>query len=349
MTNNQKVKRRKKGCLVLTILLAIVLIIISYLAYQIYLKIFENNLHLKQEITYLYIPSNSDFNDLIKILDKEEIIKNKKEFLWLAKQKNFINKVYAGRYEIKNGMNYNELINLLRSGKQKPLNVTFNSLRTKEQFAGIISKQIEADSLEILDLFYDEKFIKKFNFDKKNIINIFIPNTYEFYWNTSAKKFFTRMAKEFKIFWNKKRKDKAKKINLSIQEVIILASIVEEESKKIKERPTVAGVYINRLKKGMLLQADPTVIFAIGDYSIRRVLHKHLKYKSPYNTYLNKGLPPSPICFPSMSSIKAVLNYEKHKYLFFCAKEDFSGYHNFAKTLKQHNVNAKKYRRALKR
>jgi UPF0755 protein len=178
-------------------------------------------------------------------------------------------------------------------------------------------------------------------------MTLFIPNTYEFYWNTSADKFIERMYVEYKHFWSKSRLNKAQKIKLTPEQVIILASIVEEETIKDDEKPTVAGVYLNRLHKNIRLQADPTVRFAVGDFEIKRILNKHLKIDSPYNTYKYAGLPPGPICIPTISSIDAVLNYKKHDYLYFCAKDDFSGYHAFAKTLKQHNINATKYRKAL--
>jgi UPF0755 protein len=190
-------------------------------------------------------------------------------------------------------------------------------------------------------------FASKYGFNEQTIMTMFIPNTYEFYWNTSADEFFERMADEYKKFWTDERKQKAKNIGLSQSEVSILASIVELETQKKDERPTVAGVYINRLKKKMLLQADPTVVFALGDFTINRVLKIHLETDSPYNTYKYSGLPPGPIYLPSISSIDAVLNFENHDYIYFCAKEDFSGYHNFAKTLAQHNENARKFQQAL--
>ncbi len=342
-------KKKKKGCFILIIFIFILFSLSAWTIFKFYKKFFENKIHIKNQEEYLLIPTGSNFENVIFLLEEKNYITDKKKFTWLAETKNYKKKIHPGRYKIEDGMSTNELINLLRSGSQTPLNITFNSIRTKKQFAKIISKFIEASYEDIFNLINDEHFLSSYNLNSENVVMIFIPNTYEFYWNTSAKEFFKRMYKEYEKFWTKERRKKAKKINLNLREVSTLASIVEEETKKNKEKKTVAGVYMNRLKRGMLLQADPTVIFAIGDYKIKRVLHKHLEYKSPYNTYLNKGLPPAPICFPSISSINSVLNYEKHKYLFFCAKEDFSGYHNFARTLKQHNVNANKYRRALRR
>jgi UPF0755 protein len=196
-------------------------------------------------------------------------------------------------------------------------------------------------------LLNNKDFLSDYGFSPFTVFSMFIPNTYEFYWNTSAEQFFKRMNKEYEKFWNKNRETKAKEIGLTKFKVVILASIVEQETQRVDESPIVAGVYMNRLKKGMRLQADPTVIYAVGDFSIKRLFKRHLDYDSPYNTYLYKGLPPGPISLPSISSVDGVLNYEKHNYIFFCAKEDFSGYHNFASTFSQHSIYARNYQRAL--
>ena len=230
---------------------------------------------------------------------------------------------------------------------QIPVKVTFNHLRTKEQLAGKISTQIEADSIAIINQLSDTTFLIETGLNNDNVSCLFIPNTYEFYWNTSATEFLNKMQKEYDKFWNNERLKKAATIGLTKFEVSALASIVEMESYKKEERPIIARLYLNRLKKGMKLQSDPTIIFAVGDFTIRRVLTKDLKIDSPYNTYLHKGLPPGPICLPSINAIDAVLNASKNDYLFMCAREDFSGYHNFAKTSKEHSKNARKYRRAL--
>jgi UPF0755 protein len=245
-------------------------------------------------------------------------------------------------------LNNNELVNLLRSGKQTPIKLTFNNVRTKEQFAGKISTQIEADSLSILQYITDTIFLNKLQLTSDNVACLFIPNTYEFYWNTSVESFVNRMVKEYSIFWNESRKKKAERLKLNYYQVAVLASIVEKEQNiKKDERPDIAGLYLNRIKKRMKLESDPTLIFALGNFSIKRVLNKDKKVDSPYNTYMHKGLPPGPICIPSINSIDAVLNASSHKYIFMCAKEDFSGYHNFAKTYRQHLRNARKYQKAL--
>jgi len=244
-------------------------------------------------------------------------------------------------------MTNDKLIKLLRSGDQIPVKVIFNNIRDIYQLAGIISQQIEADSISLITEFTNQEVINSMGLSLETISTIFIPDTYEFYWNTSAVGLVKRMYEEYLNFWNANRIYKAEKLGMSIPEVVTLASIVEKESNKSNEKPMIAGVYINRLDKGWRLQADPTLIFALGDYSIKRVLNAHKDFDSPYNTYKYRGLPPGPICIPSISSIDAVLNNQNDGYLYFCAKDDLSGYHVFAKTNVQHNSNARKYQKAL--
>jgi UPF0755 protein len=318
------------------------------LAHRLYSYVYQPNIKLNDKTEqFIYIPTTSKFSDVVRILSDEGLLIDKNSFEWVAERKNFKFNVKAGRYFINREMNNNDLINMLRSGNQVPLKIRFHNLRTKDQLAGKIASQLETDSILIINLITDSVFLDTNGFSKENISSIFIPNTYEFYWNTSAKQFVDRMLKEYKVFWNKERIEKAKEKGLTKKEITTVASIVEMESYKKDERPVIARLYLNRLKKRMKLQSDPTIIFAIGNFSIRRVLTKDLKIDSPYNTYLYKGLPPGPICIPSINSIDAVLNASKNDYLFMCAKEDFSGYHNFAKTSREHSRNAKKYRRAL--
>ncbi len=317
-------------------------------AYKIYQDVNSVNVKLVgDKNAYIYIPTSAVFDDVKKILYSNDYLHDTAAFEWVAKHKKYINKIKAGRYKLTNDMNNNQLVNMLRSGKQTPVKLIFNKIRTKERFASEISKQIEADSNDLFVLLNDKKFLNTFDKTPNTALCMFIPNTYELYWNTNANAFVKRMQKEYKRFWNKNRTAKSKDIELSPDEVYILASIVEEETTKNDEKRAIAGVYINRLKRGMRLQADPTVKFAVGNFGIKRILNKHLECDSPYNTYMYAGLPPGPICIPSIASIDAVLNYEKHKYLYFCAKDDFSGYHVFARTLSQHNANARRYRRAL--
>jgi UPF0755 protein len=311
-------------------------------------RIYKPNVSLEyQKDVYVYIPTGATFDDVLQILSDEGIIISSSSFRWISEQKLYTNNIKSGRYLLKDGMNNNELVNLLRSGRQTPIDVVFNNIRTKEEFAGKIASQLELDSLEILNTMLDTAFLYQVDLNAFNVSSLFIPNTYEFYWNTTVTSFLSRMLAEHHHFWNNSRQAKAKRLNLTKEEVVTLASIVEKETLQKSEQPIVAGLYINRLRKGMKLQSDPTVIFAIGDFSIRRVLKKDLKYDSPYNTYKYKGLPIGPISLPSIRAIDAVLNYQKHDYLFMCAKEDFSGYHNFAQNAVQHYANAAKYRKAL--
>ena len=251
---------------------------------------------------------------------------NINSFKWLANQKKYIKNIKPGRYKIDRAFSNNDLVNLLRSGNQTPVKVTFNNIRTKEDLAGVVASQIEADSISIIEYISDSIVLQNLGFNYENVACIFLPNTYEFYWNTSAKQFVNRMIREYSFFWDSNRRAKADAIELSLYEVSILASIVEkEQSVKFDERPLVAGLYLNRIRRGMNLESDPTLIFALKDFTIRRVLNKDKKIDSPYNTYKNPGLPPGPICIPSINAIDAVLNATSHNFIFMCAKEDFSG------------------------
>jgi UPF0755 protein len=298
---------------------------------------------------YLKIPTGATFDEVVMLMDSNHLIKNKRSFMWAATKKRYMQNVHPGRYRVRNNMSNNELINMLRSGHQEPVNLVINIARTPEDLAGRIAAQIEADSMAILSMMNNEKILDEYGFNKRTIIGMFIPNTYEFWWNTSAEGFFSRMHKEYTRFWNGHREDKAEEIHLSPNDVTTLASIINNESNKEDEYSRIAGVYINRLRKGIKLQADPTVKFALKDFERQRILNADTYIDSPYNTYMYAGLPPGPICIPTVKAIDAVLNYEKHNYLYFCAKDDFSGYHNFACTVDQHNKNAHSYQKALNR
>jgi len=297
----------------------------------------------------LLIPTGSDYGGVKKILEKNHLLDNVRSFDFVANLMKYKkSKIRAGRFILKPEMSNRELITLLRSGKQSPVKVTFNSVRNIDEMIGKIYKDIEADSIDFIKLLHDSLFIGELGYKSADIMTMFIPNTYEFYWNTSAEEFIERMKAEHDKFWKKNdRLNKADKLGLDAKEVYILASIVEKETLAVEEKPKVASVYLNRLKRGMLLQADPTVVFASGDFGLRRVLNKHLKIDSPYNTYIYEGLPPGPIWMPDVSTIDAVLNAEDTNYLYFCAKPDGNGRHAFAKNLIQHNINANKYRRWL--
>ena len=253
-----------------------------------------------------------------------------------------------GRFILENGMNNNDMINRLRS-ENKPIKLTFNNQQTLMHLAGFVAQRIEADSTSIINSFLDPSFLEKKGFTSENVFSICIPNTYEFFWNTNATQFRDRMLLEYNRFWTPKRETARKKMRLERVEVIALAAIVQLESYRVIERPTVAGVYLNRIRKRMRLQADPTVIYALKrkandfDLDIRRVLYKDLKIKSPYNTYRNRGIPPGPITMPDVSAIDAVLFPKNHNHLYFVADPDRTGFHLFANTLSQHNKNKKKY------
>jgi UPF0755 protein len=331
--------------------LYIALILISLAAFKgldLYRKAFSPNIYLNPaEKTYLYIKTGWTYDDVMAAIEERQLVKNMNSLKWVAQKKNYSAHVNPGRYRIKTRMSNNDLINLLRSGQQEPVELTFNNIRTLEQFAGIVDEQLEMDSGKLLAYLKSEKEQKKLGFDRYTINCMLIPDTYEVYWNISVEDFLVRMSKEYDAFWNNRRSRKAEGMGLTREEVITLASIVNEETRKNDEKARIAGVYINRLKRGIRLHADPTVIYALGDFNVKRVLRKHYQIDSPFNTYLVDGLPPGPICLPDISSIDAVLNYEKHDYIYFCARPDFSGYHNFARTLEEHNRNAALYRSEL--
>jgi UPF0755 protein len=295
---------------------------------------------------YLYVHTGTTMNELVAQMHEMKLVKDTNSFSMIARLKKFY-VPKPGRYRILDNMSNAELVNLLRRGDQDPVNVTFNNIRTKEQLASRVGARLEADSAEILFLLNDPAFISKYGLTQETIMTICIPNTYEFWWNTSAEQFFARMAEEYKKFWTDKRKEKAREAGLTQSQVIILASIVEsEQTRYADERPDIAGLYINRLRKGIPLQSDPTVVYAIGDFSIQRVLNDDLEIDSPYNTYKHTGLPPGPIRIPEKESIDAVLNYKRCDYLYMCA-EFGTGHHKFTSDYNEHLRNAKAYQKAL--
>lgn len=334
------------------ILIATILIVLvgggvgGYYAYK---TIYQSNVNLsgkKSEI--IYIPTGSTFEDVIRILGENNILKNQSTFELLATKKKYKDNIKPGKYRILANMSNNALVNLLRAGIQEPIKINFNGLHTVDEFISRVGRRIEADSNALQQAIRDNDFLSRYGFNQDNVQALFIPDTYEFYWNTSVEQFFDRMAKEYKSFWNDERKQKAKAIGYSQTDVMTLASIVQgEQCCDNEEKKIIAGLYFNRLKDNMQLQSDPTVIYAIGDFNIKRVSTEQTRYDSPYNTYVNEGLPPGPIGFAQQSSIDAVLNYEKNDFIYMCAKEDLSGKHYFAKTYDQHCVYAKKYRDAL--
>ena len=328
------------------LILIVCLVLLLGTATNFSLKLFRSNTNNQFEQGYLYIPTGSNLDDVVAIIKAQHILNNTESFKWVASKMNFKN-IKPGKYKITKGLSNIELVRLLRSGKQEPIKLTFQNIRLKTDFAGYIGKNFEIDSLAFLNMLDSIDLVRQYGFDEETIFCMFIPNTYELYWNTSKEKFFERMQKEYVKFWNTERLAQAKAIGLSPVQVSILASIVDQEALLNREMIRIAGVYMNRLNRGIKLEADPTVIFANGDFTVKRVLYKLLQKDSPYNTYKYNGLPPGPICMPSVAAIDAVLHFEKHNYIYFCAKEDFSGLHNFASNVTEHQMNARKFQQAL--
>lgn len=328
------------------ILILIALVAIIGFSYVAYLFLLPNVKLRTDKNEFLLIRENTGFEEVLQQLQAKADVKNVTTFRQAAKYLRYKN-VKSGRYKIENGMNNLTLVRNLRNGTQTPVNLTFNNIRTKEQLAGRLASQLMPDSAEILELLNDTAFLAGYNLNPFTSVSAFIPNTYEVFWNMSAKRMFERLYKEYDKFWTEERKRKAEAIPMTQAEVSTLASIVDAETNSKAEKPVVAGLYINRLRKNMPLQADPTVIFATGDFSLRRVLNVHTRIESPYNTYRNTGLPPGPIRIPTISGLEAVLNYDRNDYIFMCAKETLNGEHNFAATWAQHTVNAARYQKAL--
>ena len=310
----------------------------------------RDNTNFDEDSTFIYINSSDSIVDILDTINKK--IKSPKTFLRAANRMDYTKNIKSGRFKLNKGAGNKEIINSLKFNNI-PLTVTFNNQERIQDLAGRVSRQILADSISLLNAFLEKSFLEDNGFDDLNSISMYIPNSYEFFWNVEPNKFRERMLEEYNNFWNEKRIKQAESIGLSKKEIITLASIVQKESVKVDERPIIAGVYLNRLKKRMRLQADPTVIYSIKSYYnnfdtiIRRVLYRDLKLKSPYNTYKIKGLPPGPISMPDISSIDAVLDSRSHDYIFFVADPYNPGYHLFASTLRQHNKNKRVYTRWL--
>ncbi|WP_417351727.1 endolytic transglycosylase MltG [Flavobacterium alkalisoli] len=317
----------------------------SVYGYKIYKDIFSPNTAFSDSKVAIYIPTGSLYADVEQIV--KPYVENMDRFRMVAEKKSYVRNVKAGKFVFKNGMNSNDIINSLR--QPVTVNISFNNQETFAKTVGRIAEQIEPDSLALYTAFTDKQFMEENGFNEDNILSIFIPNTYEFFWDVSPNKFRERMVKEYRKFWNEERVAKAEALGLTPLQIIALASIVHKETVKADERPRVAGVYLNRIKKGMKLEADPTVIYAVkkqsGDFDqvIKRVYFKHLEVDSPYNTYKYAGIPPGPIAMPDISAIDAVLNSEQHNYIYFCASVTNFGYHEFAVTAAQHAVNRQKY------
>lgn len=340
-----QLEKRKKFQLVALISVSVLSISMTFYFYQVF---FSPNALIDQEDSYLLeIPSNAVYRQVASQLYEQRVINDAVSFGFVAKVLGYQDAVKPGQYRVSPKMSNLDLVRMLRSGRQTPVQVTFNTIRTKAELAEKITANLEVSEEQFLALLQDSVYIRSFDFEEETILSLFVPNTYEFWWNTSATELFDRMHQEYQKFWTEERKQKAAALKMSQKEVSTLASIVQAESQKANERPKIAGVYLNRLRMGMALQADPTLVFAAGDFSIKRLTAKQMAIDSPYNTYKYAGLPPGPINLPDINSLDAVLNSEKHDYVYFCAKEDFSGYHSFAVSYNEHLNNARKYQRAL--
>lgn len=295
----------------------------------------------------LFVGSRADYGQLLDSLMPR--IRHRAAFRFYARRIGLADSFKPGHYVLDRGMNVVRIARMLKLGLQTPVRVTINNVRTPAQLAQKLARQLDADSVAWAQVLSSSGQAAKVGFDSVAFFSMFIPDSYEFYWTVSPEEFVSAMKREYDRFWTPRRDSLRKRSGLSRLGVLTLASIVYEETRKTDEMPRVAGVYINRLNRGIPLQADPTVKFAMQDFALRRILHKHLKFPSPYNTYVNKGLPPSPICMPGKNAIDAVLNFEKHDFIFFCARPEFDGYHNFAKTYSEHMRNARAYSAELNR
>ncbi|WP_274950239.1 endolytic transglycosylase MltG [Bacteroides cutis] len=337
---------RKKKISILLGIFAILLFIAIVCTGTVYYYLFAPQFH-PPKTTYIYIDRDDTVDSVYNKVKIQGHLKKITGFKWMVKWRDYHKHIHTGRYVVRPGENVYHVFSRFYRGYQEPMNLTIGSVRTLDKLARNIGKQLMIDSVEISRAMNDSVFQHKIGYNKETMACLFIPETYQVYWNMSVNDFFERMQKEHQKFWNSERLKKAEDISMTPEEVCTLASIVEEETNNNSEKPMVAGLYINRLHSGMPLQADPTIKFALQDFSLRRITNSHLSINSPYNTYRNPGLPPGPIRIPSPIGIDAVLNYAKHDYIYMCAKEDFSGTHNFASNYVEHMRNARKYWKAL--
>ena len=327
-------------------LLIFAIVIVITFGYLYFIVFSQSALDVNQS-HYLKINKEDNLETISSKLENEFGLKHPFLFIKIAEKMNLNKFIKNGRYTIDQNMNLIELIKVLRNGKLQTVNFTIRPMIDLESFVEYCGSELEPDAEVFTSILTDSLFLDSIGFNKSNVYSLLLPDTYNLYWHTNAEELLFRLKKEYDTYWNEKRTKKAENIGLTPLEISILASIVSKESNKVDEMPTIAGMYLNRLKLGMPLQADPTVKFALNDPTIKRILKVHLLVESPYNTYLNKGLPPGPICVPSKQSIEAVLNYQENDFLYMCAKEDFSGYHNFAVNYKEHQLNALRYQSAL--
>lgn len=349
MTKKRKITEREKKDFqmkaALLIVFAFVFASTTFYGYQI---LFADNVLLDKPAKVLYIPKGADFKTVVDSLEKGEYLHDRLSFMFLSKLLKYRENVKPGRYEIQTNTNNFELIKMLRNGRQTPLKLTFNNLRTKEDFVKRVARKMSFPASSLMDTLNNADFLTtNYGFNDTTIMTMFIPNTYEVYWTYTVSDLLDFFQNEYNKYWNADRIKKANEIGLTPVQVSIMASIVEAETQKNDEKAKIAGVYMNRYKAGQRLQADPTLVFATGDFSAKRINEYHRYYKSPYNTYRKSGLPPGPINLPSIPSIEAVLNYEQHDYYFFCARPDLTGYHLFSRNFEEHLTVARDYWKSL--
>lgn len=347
MAKKSKSKQKKQKSPWIRRLLVILCCLAAGILVYVGYRTFGPNTKAFGDSKFFYVRTGSTYSNVLDGLEQQEIIRNRSSFDWVSRELGYPQHVKAGKYKINRGMSNFEIVKLLRSGRQTPVTLTITKLRTKKDFIHKICTSLEADSATLLALISDQVYLRQFNVDTNTVMCAILPNSFQFYWNTSAENAFKKIEAGREEFWTDAHKESARHLGLTINQVTILASIVEEESNKNDEKPLISSVYLNRFRKGMRLQADPTVKFALQDFGLRRIREVHLQFDSPYNTYRNEGLPPGPICTPSIKTLEAVLNTPETDYLYFCAKWDFSGYHAFAANYADHMKNARAYQAAL--
>jgi len=345
----KKKSKSGRGRRILIALVGVVLLSGIGMGISLYMKFKSPNVSISsnEKETYLYVPTGTTFDQLMNIIQDRHLVIRTESFRWVAQELKLDENVHPGRYKIQRGMSNLDLVKLLRSGRQTPVKLVLKKFRLKKDLAGFVATKLEIDSNVFLTALNDDVYMQRYGLDANNSMAMFIPNTHELYWNTSLDKFMEKMHDEYDKFWNASRVAKAKALDLTPQQATVLASIVEEETNANAEKDDIASVYLNRMRKGMLLQADPTVKFAVGNFELRRVTSAYTSYISPYNTYVSLGLPPGPICTPSPKTIDAVLSAGDTDYVFFCADPDRPGYHLFASNYTDHMRNAARYQQYL--
>lgn len=334
-----------KKIAVVLLIFALIIMVLGIVSYNL---IWSDNIHdTEGKKIVLFIPTGGNYDNVLDSLHHYDVLNNYSSFNMVSERLGYPNLIKPGRYIIEKNMNNWTLVRKLRSGDQDAVRLTINNITQLSDLTKKVADKLEFSNEDLENIVLSDTFLKKNGLTKDNVLTLFISNTYEVWWNTSAEKFMAKMSAEHDKFWTPERRKKAATLPLSLEQVVTLASIVQKESNKADEQPRIAGVYLNRLRDNWPLQADPTVKFALKQFDLKRILNVHTQYDSPFNTYRNVGLPPGPICLPEMNVIDAVLNAEQHNYFYFCAKEDFSGYHSFATTLAEHNANAQRYQAAL--